>query len=90
MAFFLLFSHILKSMHLNASQFEEVPQSCHRFGEELPASLKKCHRAVAGLEKSHCRIGRGRWLRITGLEFPFFTINPFTFLFTLDFAEEYL
>jgi hypothetical protein len=69
-----------------ASQFEEVPQSCHRFGEELLASLKKCHSAAAGLEKSHCRIGRGLWLRITGLEFFF----PFTFLFTLDFAEEYL
>jgi hypothetical protein len=53
-----------------ASQFEEVPQSCHGFGEELPVSLKKCHSATAGLEKSQSHWKRA-WLKITGLEFPY-------------------
>jgi hypothetical protein len=44
--------HITLFFPVTASQFEEVLQSCHWFGEEMPASLKKFHRADAGLEKS--------------------------------------
>jgi hypothetical protein len=36
---------------ITASQFEEEPQSCHQFGEELLDSLKKCHSVVVGLEE---------------------------------------
>jgi hypothetical protein len=74
---------ILSEFEEFANQFEEVPQSCHRFGEELPVSLKKCHSATAGLEKSHCRIRRGHGWKLKAWNF-------LTFLFILDFAKEYL